>query len=173
MRAAIKILRGVLAAILCVALLFNVWMIIQQTVLGRDAPEVLGYSQYIVTSGSMEPEFSAGDMVLVKSEESYSLGDIVTFVDAEGSVVTHRITGSVEGMFITKGDANNVEDSDLLAPENIIGRLQLVLPGVGSAMLFLRTPFGILCLLAAGLLIIKLPDWTGALKAKARGKHAE
>lgn len=158
---------------MCVVLLFNVWMIIQQTVLGKTAPEVFGYSQYIVTSGSMEPEFSAGDMVLVKSEDAYNLGDIVTFTDADGSVVTHRITGSVEGMFITKGDANNIEDADLLAPENIIGKLQLVLPQVGNAMLFLRTPLGILCLLAVGLLIIKLPDWTGTLKTKARGKHAE
>lgn len=173
MRAMIKILRGALTAILCVVLLVNVWLLFQQAVLKKEAPQVLGYSHYIVTSGSMEPEFSAGDLVLVKSEDSYQLGDIVTFTDSVGAVVTHRITGRVDGQFITKGDANNTEDGELLAPENIIGRLQCVLPGVGSVVLFLRSPLGLLILIVFGVLLIKLPDWAGVLKTKARGRHAE
>lgn len=169
----IKILRGLLAAILCVILCFNLWMLFQQTVLGREAPQIFGYSQYIVTSGSMEPEFSAGDMIFVKSEGSYQLGDIVAYRDSAGAMVTHRIVGSVEQCFITKGDANNIEDNELLPPENIVGKLQLVLPDVGNAVAFLRSPFGILLIIVVGFLLIKLPDWTGALKTRARGKHAE
>lgn len=173
MKAMIKILRGVLATILCVVLGLNLWMLFQQTVLKSEAPQIFGYSQYIVTSGSMEPEFSAGDMILVKSEDSYQLGDIVAFSDSNGATVTHRIIGSVEEQFITKGDANNIEDSELLAPERIIGKLQVVLPDVGDAVTFLRSPMGILAIIIVGFLLIKLPDWAGALKTRARGKHAE
>lgn len=172
MRVMIKILRGVLTAVLCVILLLNVWLLVQQKVLKKETPEIFGYSQYIVTSGSMEPKFSVGDLVLVKKQDRYQLGDIVTFRDSGGALVTHRITGSVSGQFITKGDANNTEDAELLSPESIVGKLQLVLPGAGEAVVFLRSPLGLLILLAVGILLIKLPDWAGAFKTKTRGKHA-
>lgn len=171
MRVLIKALRFLLAAALCAVILLNLWMLYQTRVQGKDAPELFGASQYIVTSGSMEPAFSAGDMILVKRQDSYQLGDIVTFREAGGATVTHRIVGRVEGQFITQGDANNMEDPELLAPENIVGKLWAVLPGAGGAVLFFRSPLGLLILIVAGALLIKLPDWAGALKTKAEGKH--
>lgn len=170
MKVIIKVLRGLLTAVLCIVLLVNIWMLVQQTVLKKEAPEVLGYSQYIVTSGSMEPSMSPGDLILVKSQETYTLGDVVTFRDSRGETVTHRIMGSVSGQFITQGDANNTEDSDLLSPERILGKLCLVLPGAGGVLLFLRSPLGILLLLVIGVLLIKLPDWIGT--GKEKGRHS-
>ncbi len=170
MKVMIRILRGLLTAVLCAVLLVNIWMLVQQTVLKREAPEVLGYSQYIVTSGSMEPSMSPGDLILVKSQESYGLGDVVTFRDSRGETVTHRIVGGVSGQFITQGDANNTEDGELLPPERILGKLRLVLPGAGGVLMFLRSPLGILVLLVVGVLLIKLPDWIGT--AKDKGRHS-
>lgn len=173
MKIVIHILRGILAVLLGAVILLNVWMLVQQSVMGKSTPQVFGYSQYIVTSGSMEPSFSAGDMILVKEQEEYNLGDVVTFLDPQGATVTHRIVGRVSGQFITQGDANNVEDQDLLPPGNILGKVQTVLPGAGSAAMFLRSPLGLLVLLAVGVLLIKLPDWAGALKTKVEAKHAQ
>ncbi len=172
MKLVIKILRGVLAAVLCLVLALNVWMLYQHMVLKKEAPEVFGYSQYIVTSGSMEPNISAGDLILIKPEEHYKLGDVVTF-SSGGAVVTHRLMGTVEGQYITQGDANNAEDSELLSPEDILGKVQLVVPGAGYVVEFFRTPVGIAVLLAVSVLLIKLPDWAGALKTRAEGKHAQ
>ncbi len=168
MKVMIKVLRGLLTAVLCVVLLVNVWLLIQQSVLKKEAPEVLGYSQYIVTSGSMEPSMSPGDLILIKRQEKYALGDVVTFRGSGGETVTHRIMGTVSGQFITQGDANNTEDSDLLHPELILGKLCLVLTVAGGALLFLRSPLGILLLLVVGFLLIKLPDWIGTVRVKAR-----
>lgn len=173
MKIAIKILQVLLTVVLCCALVLNLWMLAQQLILKREVPEVFGYSQYIVTSGSMEPDFSPGDMILVKSEASYELGDIVTFKNAAGQTVTHKIVGRVEGQFITQGTANNTEDDELLSPENIIGKLQVVLPGVGQAMVFLRSPLGILLLVVVAILLIGLPWWLGGTEPKAKGKHAQ
>lgn len=166
MKVMIKILRALLVLVLCAVLAMNVWLLVQQTVLGRDAPEVFGYSQYIVSSGSMEPAMAVGDLIFVKSQDSYELGDVVTFRMDGGAIVTHRIVGRVEGQFITRGDANNTDDQQLLPPGQIIGKLRMVLPGAGAAVNFLRSPLGILILLAAGALLIKLPDWLGAIKKR-------
>ncbi len=172
MRIAIKILRGIIAVLLLAVVAANLWLGIQQSVLHRDPPELFGYSQLVVTSGSMVPEFSAGDVILIKERDSYKLGDVVTFRDSAGSLVTHRLVGRTQGQFITKGDANNVEDKDLLPPERIVGGLVTYIPGVGQALLFLRTPLGLLLLIVIGFLLIEAPALLGAVRKKGKGRHA-
>lgn len=178
MRIMIKVIRVLLAVVLCAVILLNGWMLVQKAFLHRDAPEIFGYSQYIVTSGSMEPLLPTGAIILVKEQPEYGLGDVVAFRSG-GAVITHRLVGTVSGQFITQGDANNTEDPELLAPENILGKVQCVVGGpravavaIGKMTLFFRTPLGLLLLLAVGLLLIKLPDWVGALKTRAEGRHA-
>ena len=173
MKIVIKALRGVIIVILSAVILANAWLVVQQAVWKKDPPDLFGYSQFIVTSGSMEPTFSTGDLVISKEKESYELKDVVTFRDGAGSLVTHRIVGRQEdGQFITRGDANNVEDGELLPADRIVGGVVACIPKVGAGMMFLRSPLGILVLLVVGVLLVELPSWTGALKQKAKGKHA-
>lgn len=172
MKAAIRCLRVLFAVLLTAIIGLNLWMLVQQSVLKKDPPEIFGYSQLVVTSGSMEPAFSAGDMILIRQEEDYALGDIVTFRLSSGDLVTHRIVGSVEGSFITKGDANNTEDDELLDPQQIVGKLVTYIPAVGSFLLFLRTPVGLFVLVAVGFLLIELPTLLGA-RRQEKGRHAK
>lgn len=172
MRAAIKVLRGIIALLLIAVIGLNLWLLVQQSVFQKDPPEIFGYSQLVVTSGSMEPAFSAGDMILIRQEDAYRLGDIVTFRDGDGNLVTHRIVGSTEGSFITKGDANNTEDDALISPGQIVGRLVTCIPAVGGFMLFLRTPVGLFALVLAGFLLIELPSLLGA-RRQGKGRHAK
>ena len=171
MRAAIKVLRVIFAVLLIAIIGLNLWLFVQQSILQNDPPEILGYSQLVVTSGSMEPTFSAGDMIVIRQEEDYGLGDIVTFRLSGGELVTHRIVGSVEGSFITKGDANNTEDDDLLDPGQIVGKLVTYIPAVGSFLLFLRTPVGLCALVVVGFLLMELPTLLGT-RREEKGRHA-
>ncbi len=173
MRIAIKILRGIITALLLLVVGINLWLGIQQSVLHREPPEIFGYSQLVAVSGSMEPEFSAGDVLLIKAKDDYQLGEVVTFRDSSGNLVTHRLVGRTGGQFITKGDANNVEDQELLPPERIVGALVTYVPAVGQVLLFLRTPLGMVILIAAGILLIELPSLTGAFRKKGKGRHAD
>lgn len=171
MKTAIKVLRGVIATLLAVLIGANLWMLVQQTVFHKDPPELFGYSQLVVTSGSMEPAFSAGDMIVVHAEDEYALGDIVTFRNESGSLVTHRIVAITEGGFVTKGDANNVEDEELLTAESIVGKLVCCVPMIGSFLLFLRTPVGVGALVIVGFLLVELPALLGTVREK--GRHAK
>lgn len=173
MKIAIKILRGIITALLLLIVAANLWLGIQQSVLHRDPPKLFGYAQLVAVSGSMEPEFSAGDVILIKEKDSYKLGEVVTFRAPDGSLVTHRLVGRTGGQFITKGDANNTEDQDLLPPEKIVGALVTYIPAVGQALLFLRTPAGMVILIAIGVLLIELPSLAGAFRSKGKGRHAD
>ena len=115
-----------------------------------------GYSQAVVLSGSMEPAFSAGDLLVFREQKGYSVGDIVIF-SQDGALITHRIVDLRPGGFVTRGDANKADDPKLLPPERIYGTLVRIVPKLGSAMSFMRSPVGILILILIGIALIEGP----------------
>ncbi len=87
----------------------------------------MGYKPVLILSESMEPTYPKGAIVLVrKQKNSAEPGDVVMFSPEEGSgtYVIHRIVGESEAGFITRGDHNNTEDRDTLAPERIYGTVK-------------------------------------------------
>ena len=114
---------------------------------------------YIVQSGSMEPSIMTGDIIVTTAERIYQKNDVITFSSPERGVVTHRIVEvTVQGKdssFITKGDANRSTDSDEINLDQIIGKVDLVLPRLGYLVFFSREPVGVLVLIGIpGLIII-------------------
>lgn len=104
--------------------------------------EIIGFRSYTVLSGSMEPKFYPGDMVITqhKNKADIQINDVVTFRDNEGVIITHRIMEKTPEGYITKGDNNNVEDADILTEDNIIGEVKFSIPKIGYIMNFLSKP---------------------------------
>lgn len=126
------------AANLISSLLFLTLLVIALLLVG--IPRLLGAHTMTVVSGSMKPALGIGDVVVVRPTEAESLqfGDIITFQLASGrpEVATHRIIGIGEDAngkrsFVTKGDANNVADQDLVAAEQVRGKVMYDLPKIG------------------------------------------
>ena len=79
-----------------------------------------------VSSNSMVPKFKKGDFIVIKKQEKYNVGDIITFeVIEENSkyYITHRIVEKNENEFITKGDANNKNDNYKVYEDAIKGKV--------------------------------------------------
>jgi len=104
--------------------------------------EIIGYRSYTVLSGSMEPIFYPGDIVITKhkNKTDIKINDIVTYRDNDGVIITHRIIEATLEGYITKGDNNNVEDADILTKENIIGEVKFSIPKVRYIINFLSNP---------------------------------
>lgn len=111
---------------------------------------ILGsYKSYAVRSGSMEPTIMTGDIIVVKKQPHYFLGDVVTFRDRRQNVVTHRLIATGEDsteLFSTKGDANRAFDQEKIKEEQIIGRVVFTVPRLGYLMSFTKTPAGLIIL---------------------------
>lgn len=76
-----------------------------------------------VLSASMEPTIATGDLIIAHrpSIADLRVGAIVT-VDRGTFSVTHRIVGVTEdGLFVTKGDANDVQDRHAVSATQISG----------------------------------------------------
>lgn len=125
-------------------------------------PSLFGKSLITISTDSMEPNFYAGDLVLMQKlddEGIYNLepGEIITFhapIDLNGDGVigdinTHRIESISGNTFVTKGDHNLIADNEGDDPytvhaSDIIGKVRVEdrIPGVGGVISFLRSSLG-------------------------------
>lgn len=151
-----KIVQIAFSIVLLLLLVSNLYLIIMQYLINDKEPTIFGYSTAVVISGSMEPALAVNDMILNHAQDSYAVGDIITF-QSNGSLVTHRIVASAENGFVTKGDANNASDIEPVLSENIVGKVIFKIPYAGSIIAFLKTPLGMTILVFIGFLLIELP----------------
>lgn len=109
-----------------------------------------GWGLVFIKSGSMEPVIKTGSGVIIKKQDRYNEGDIITFVNKNGNLVTHRIVKISEDnskLFKTKGDNNNVVDVWPITEKQIKGRVTVILPYIGYVISFLKSKFGIATLI--------------------------
>lgn len=149
------IFRRVMLVLCGLILGLNVYMINAQNLVGNQLPMPFGYGSAAVLSGSMEPTFSKGDLLVVKDTYKFAKGDIVVY--QEGTyLVVHRVVEINGQELITKGDANPVADEPITLSA-IKGKVLFWIPKLGYVVNFLKTPVGILLVIAAAILLLELP----------------
>lgn len=99
-----------------------------------------GPATFIVVSGdSMEPVLQDGDLVVLREQDEYAVGDIVTFPVPEGDIgagtlVIHRIV-AVEGeQLVPRGDNRGRVDEWRPRSDDVRGSLWLHVPGGGHLL---------------------------------------
>jgi len=152
-----KIIKGLITFIITIILLiitsFNLYNFISINVLDEELPKINGYAYLEVVSGSMEPKFKIGDVIIIDTKISkYKEKDIVTFKDINGSFVTHRIVEINDEEIVTKGDANNTIDEPI-SKDTIVGKYVYRIGGVGAIIKSLRSPFVLVMILIIGILL--------------------
>lgn len=121
---------------------------------------ILGFTPLKVLSGSMEPVIKTGDLIIVKKTPDSNIleGDIITFKTGPETFVTHRVIGisNENGVigFKTKGDANNIEDKDLVFEEDLVGKYVLRVPLFGHLSDLVVKPMGFLLFFILPILLL-------------------
>ena len=130
-------------------LIFNLTLIIKSKLYPDKIADFMGYKPFIVMPGSMETTINIGDLVIVKKVNSSSIhtGDIIAFKNGN-IVISHRVKEVINDSgiykFKTKGDNNNVADDFIVSSDAIEGIFVNKIPGLGSILLFLGKPIGLL-----------------------------
>lgn len=155
--------RVILLAVISLIIGMMVYSWNAQTLAGNAMPMPFGVGMSVVLSGSMEPELSVNDLVIVRETDGYEIGDIVVYQDGS-SLVIHRIVSIEDGTVITQGDANNVADAPISASA-IKGKEVVHLPFVGVVVRFLKTPVGSILLIIAAIVLFELPHLRERKKA--------
>ena len=108
---------------------------------------IFGIQSFVILTGSMEPALPVGTIVITQQSSTYNKNDIIAF-KKDDKTVTHRIVEvkNENNVFSykTRGDANNVDDIDLVRKDNILGKMVFLIPFLGSFVLYLKTIPGFL-----------------------------
>lgn len=106
-------------------------------------PQQIGGSMsYAITDGtSMLPHYHAGDLVILRKEPAYHVGQVAAFHNARLHVIVlHRIVAIHANHYEFKGDNNSWVTLYEPTRSQIVGAEWLHLPGAGRVILDLRVP---------------------------------
>jgi signal peptidase len=129
-------------------------------------PSVVGADHgLVVLSGSMEPEMSPGDAVIVREVPPSEIEerDVITF-QREGSdtPTTHRVIEVQQTdngvAYVTKGDANEERDRGTVSHSRVIGEVIFVIPFIGHVIQFANTQVGFLALVLTPMVLFVLSE---------------
>ena len=158
----LKVCSNLITTLLLVLLIFMVIVVVSTKVSGGE-PQFWGYQLKTVLSGSMEPTFQTGSIIAIKQVEdpnSLNKDDVITFMETEDKLITHRIIEIIKNgeqtMYKTKGDNNEDTDTSPVLPQNVVGKYTgFTIPYAGYLIEFSQSKNGAaLLLILPGLLLI-------------------
>jgi signal peptidase len=148
---------GYLALAACLALLGSLLTV--------AATNLLGYSSFVIYSGSMEPTAKVGSLLLTRpvDVEDLQVGDVITYRSpGNHTTLTHRIVSirqeDGEQVFQTKGDASLEPDPQEVVLRGQVSKMAFDIPHLGYVVDFAKSIQGLVLFLlvpAAGLLLIQ------------------
>lgn len=118
-------------------------------------PRMLGYQDYVVLSGSMEPTLPVGSLTYVSDVpfDQVEEGDIIAYT-AGDDFVTHRVQEVTHEGLVTKGDANQSADITYCTASNYVGTVIVCIPVLGYLVSYGFSFAGKIAFLAFGLLCV-------------------
>jgi signal peptidase len=136
---------------------------------------LLGWQLQAVLSGSMEPTYPVGSLLVVAPIDASEVepGMALVFEDpaAAGRIVTHRVIALAPGgslQFVTQGDANARPDPIPVPARMVRGRVLWQVNHLGTALTWLEWPRGFLLLVLLPALLLVLSEWrTRAIRRTA------
>ena len=148
-----NIARRGLLVVLGIMLGINIYALNAMNVAGNQMPMPFNVGLTTVESNSMQPTYNKGDLLVVHAQPQYETGDVVVY-QTQNSLVVHRIISVVGETITTQGDANNTPDAPFDV-SCIKGKVVAGVPALGLVISFMKTPLGILVILALAVLLIE------------------
>ena len=100
------------------------------------APRLADGLTYLAPQGaSMRPAVEAGDLVLLRAQDSYAVGDVIGYRSTTLNVVVlHRVRAVSPNGYTTRGDNNGWLDPDHPTDNQVIGRMWLRIPHAAAVL---------------------------------------
>lgn len=167
--------------IFAVGLTVFVWVIVS----GKNGiPKIFGYSVLTVETGSMEPVYSVGSMVVVKDVgiDTLKVGDDICFYSKDPAILdkpnTHRIyrielNKNSERYFVTKGVANSKPDDYTVDRTQLIGKVVGHSDIFGKILKFITTGWVMFLVLILPLMVIVCTEMVNIKKILNSGKDTD
>jgi signal peptidase I len=109
---------------------------------------MLGYTPVTIISGSMEPQYPVGSLIIVKEVSPLDIRnqDVISYKqnNESSTYITHRVIAidSTKREFTTKGDNNVSPDIIPIGFNKLLGKVVLSFPYIGFITYYISLPIG-------------------------------
>lgn len=134
-----KVIKYINALIMIILIILLICICYLKFVKKSEIITLFGKGFLVIVTESMSPTIESGEFVIISKEKLYEEGDIVTYLDKEDMIVTHRIKNINNGLFVAKGDNNNISDEEI-GLERIYGRVIFKSKIIGIFILYFLKP---------------------------------
>ena len=121
-----KIFKSIACCFLALLVSLCLYTFIVTDIMKKDYVNVFGYTYFVVKTGSMSGTLEVDDVIIVKITKDTKINDIITYVNDNGEIITHRLVRKSGSKLIAQGDVNNVEDNPI-TKDQLIGTVALVI----------------------------------------------
>lgn len=108
-----KIFKSIAYTFLVLLVSLCIYTFVVTDIMKKDYVNVFGYTYFVVKTGSMSGTLEVDDIIIVKLSKDANLNDIITYVNDDGEIITHRLVRKASGKLIAQGDVNNAEDNPI------------------------------------------------------------
>ncbi len=108
-----KIFKSIAYTFLVLLVSLCIYTFVVTDIMKKDYVNVFGYTYFVVKTGSMSGTLEVDDIIIVKLCKNANLNDIITYVNDDGEIITHRLVRKASGKLIAQGDVNNAEDNPI------------------------------------------------------------
>ncbi len=121
-----KIFKSIAYTFLVLLVSLCIYTFVVTDIMKKDYVNVFGYTYFVVKTGSMSGTLEVDDIIIVKLSKDANLNDIITYVNDDGEIITHRLVRKVPGKLIAQGDVNNAEDNPI-TNDQLVGVVKLAI----------------------------------------------
>ncbi len=121
-----KIFKSIAYTFLVLLVSLCIYTFVVTDIMKKDYVNVFGYTYFVVKTGSMSGTLEVDDIIIVKLCKDAKLNDIITYVNDDGEIITHRLVRKVSGKLIAQGDVNNAEDNPI-TNDQLVGVVKLAI----------------------------------------------
>lgn len=144
--------------IIALIIVINGILIVKSINNPNKTPDIFGKKAFVIISGSMIPEIQIGDIVIINNTNDVKANDVIAF-RRDSTVIVHRIVKEMEVngriMYQTKGDNNNIPDTELVDISDIEGVYVRKVPYIGKILMFIYNNLSIFVIIIVVILIIR------------------
>lgn len=121
-----RVLKYIAYSILVLLVTLCIYTFVVTDIMKKDYVNVFGYTYFVVSTGSMSGTIEVNDIIFVKITDDVEKNDVVSYVNKDGDIITHRLIQIVGDKYIAQGDTNNVSDEPFMK-KDLIGKVKLII----------------------------------------------
>ena len=121
-----KIIKPIATIFLILLVSLCIYTFIATDIQKKAYTNIFGYSYFVVATGSMSGTIEVNDIIFVKITKDVKENDIITYLNEDDEIITHRLVKKEGNYYITKGDINNTEDSPV-KKNQIVGKVTMII----------------------------------------------